>query len=124
MPRRAGVARRSCLFCNKKDILAEDLQRHKFQCLRHAFAAVRLHRSSMSAGDGEIEHQTNAVGDGGIEHQTNTVSTSNDVPATADQTSIENTDAPLLNDLAAAANSAAEMEDSWKSWYKSRGRKF
>jgi ABC-type phosphate transport system auxiliary subunit len=81
----------------------EDLQRHKFSCLRHAFAAVRLQQARLRLRNSDDDTQNSrGVGDA-RERQT------------------EN---PLLNDESASRLAATEMEESWRTWYESRGRKF
>ena len=101
MPRQA--LRLKCMHCKKKEIRADDLQRHKFSCLRHAFAAVRLQQARLrQRNSGDDANNSSGVGD-------------------ANERQTEN---PLLNDESASRLAAAEMEESWRTWYESRGRRF
>ena len=119
-----------CLVCTGEE------QLHKMTCLKHAFAAIRLNNSTKRRRDDDDDDDantnvgTNASGSGSADPNPGNEGLANNPGVSdANNNSAQGAQgAQLLNDAEAdrerARRDSRDMEESWRAYYVSRGRKF
>ena len=107
-------------------------QLHKMTCLKHAFAAIRVRNATQRRRDdgddndddnANVNVGTNASGSGSVDPNPGIEGiATNPVESDANNNSAQ--EAQPLNDAEADRQRALDMEESWRAYYVSRGRKF